>query len=52
MSFLSPLIILGLWTKPIARDFLHQAPIGEMPSSLCESGGAGREGSWGPLCVP
>ncbi|XP_039084268.1 transmembrane protein 161A isoform X1 [Hyaena hyaena] len=34
MSFLSPLIILGLWTKPIARDFLHQAPIGEMPSSL------------------
>ena len=52
MSFLSPLIILGLWTKPIARDFLHQAPAGEMTFSLCESGGAGREGSWGPLCVP
>uniref|UniRef100_A0A8C9JUS8 Transmembrane protein 161A n=1 Tax=Panthera tigris altaica TaxID=74533 RepID=A0A8C9JUS8_PANTA len=52
MSFLSPLIILGLWTKPIARDFLHQAPAGEMTFSLCESGGVGREGSWGPLCVP
>ncbi|XP_023103534.1 transmembrane protein 161A isoform X2 [Panthera onca] len=34
MSFLSPLIILGLWTKPIARDFLHQAPAGEMTFSL------------------
>ncbi|XP_019497412.1 PREDICTED: transmembrane protein 161A isoform X3 [Hipposideros armiger] len=33
-SFLSPLLILWLWTKPIARDFLHQAPFGEMPSSL------------------
>nr|XP_055199869.1 transmembrane protein 161A isoform X3 [Nyctereutes procyonoides] len=34
ISFLSPLIILWLWTKPIARDFLHQAPPGEMPFSL------------------
>uniref|UniRef100_A0A673TAL1 Transmembrane protein 161A n=1 Tax=Suricata suricatta TaxID=37032 RepID=A0A673TAL1_SURSU len=34
MSFLSPLIILALWTKPIARDFLHQAPVGGMPVSL------------------
>uniref|UniRef100_A0A667G678 Transmembrane protein 161A n=1 Tax=Lynx canadensis TaxID=61383 RepID=A0A667G678_LYNCA len=34
LSFLSPLIILGLWTKPIARDFLHQAPAGEMTFSL------------------
>ncbi|KAM5232519.1 transmembrane protein 161A isoform 4-T6 [Hipposideros larvatus] len=33
-SFLSPLLILWLWTKPIARDFLHQAPFGETPSSL------------------
>ncbi|KAM5190669.1 transmembrane protein 161A isoform 5-T5 [Callospermophilus lateralis] len=33
-SFLSPLFILWLWTKPIARDFLHQAPIGEKPFSL------------------
>ncbi|XP_030896334.1 transmembrane protein 161A isoform X5 [Leptonychotes weddellii] len=33
-SFLSPLIILWLWTKPIARDFLHQAPLGEVPFSL------------------
>uniref|UniRef100_A0A452TJX0 Transmembrane protein 161A n=1 Tax=Ursus maritimus TaxID=29073 RepID=A0A452TJX0_URSMA len=36
-SFLSPLIILWLWTKPIARDFLHQAPLGEVPFSLCPS---------------
>ncbi|XP_048198576.1 transmembrane protein 161A isoform X1 [Perognathus longimembris pacificus] len=33
-SFLSPLFILWLWTKPIARDFLHQAPGGEAPISL------------------
>lgn len=34
-SFLSPLFILWLWTKPIARDLLHQAPFGETPFSLC-----------------
>lgn len=34
ISFLSPLLILWLWTKPIARDFLHQAPFGETPFSL------------------
>ncbi|XP_039723889.1 transmembrane protein 161A isoform X3 [Pteropus medius] len=28
-SFLSPLFILWLWTRPIARDFLHQLPFGE-----------------------
>ncbi|XP_046528313.1 transmembrane protein 161A isoform X2 [Equus quagga] len=33
-SFLSPLFILWLWTKPIARDFLHQAPFGGTPYSL------------------
>lgn len=33
-SFLSPLFILWLWTKPIARDLLHQAPFGETPFSL------------------
>ncbi|KAL2763407.1 transmembrane protein 161A isoform 2 precursor, partial [Daubentonia madagascariensis] len=33
-SFLSPLFILWLWTKPIARDFLHQAPFGGTPFSL------------------
>ncbi|XP_069864644.1 transmembrane protein 161A isoform X2 [Dipodomys merriami] len=33
-SFLSPLFILWLWTKPIARDFLHQAPGGEASTSL------------------
>ncbi|XP_013362670.1 PREDICTED: transmembrane protein 161A isoform X2 [Chinchilla lanigera] len=27
-SFLSPLFVLWLWTKPIARDFLRQAPSG------------------------
>lgn len=34
ISFLSPLFILWLWTKPIARDFLHQPPFGERPFSL------------------
>ncbi|XP_045407678.1 transmembrane protein 161A isoform X2 [Lemur catta] len=33
-SFLSPLFILWLWTKPIARDFLQQAPFGGTPFSL------------------
>ncbi|KAF6097733.1 transmembrane protein 161A [Phyllostomus discolor] len=33
-SFLSPLFILWLWTKPIARNFLRQAPIGGAPVSL------------------
>ncbi|XP_047552526.1 transmembrane protein 161A isoform X5 [Lutra lutra] len=33
-SFVSPLIILWLWTKPIARDFLHQAPLGGVPLPL------------------
>ncbi|XP_066206753.1 transmembrane protein 161A isoform X3 [Saccopteryx leptura] len=33
-SFLSPLFILWLWTKPIARNFLHQAPFGGTPFSL------------------
>lgn len=51
ISFLSPLFILWLWTKPIARDLLRQAPFGEMPFSLCVWGRAGREGSWGPFCV-
>ncbi|XP_054434896.1 transmembrane protein 161A isoform X3 [Pteronotus mesoamericanus] len=34
MSFLSPLFILWLWTKPIARNFLRQAPIGRTSVSL------------------
>ncbi|XP_006778398.1 PREDICTED: transmembrane protein 161A isoform X3 [Myotis davidii] len=33
-SFLSPLFILWLWTKPIARNFLHQAPSGDTPFFL------------------
>lgn len=47
-SFLSPLFVLWFWTKPIARDFLHQAPFGSTTVSLCVRGGAGRQGSWGP----
>ncbi|XP_053442532.1 transmembrane protein 161A isoform X2 [Nycticebus coucang] len=34
ISFLSPLFILWLWTKPIARDFMHQAPFGGKSFSL------------------
>ncbi|OWK11800.1 TMEM161A [Cervus elaphus hippelaphus] len=33
-SFLSPLFVLWLWTKPMARDFLHQAPLGHTSFSL------------------
>ncbi|XP_055975569.1 LOW QUALITY PROTEIN: transmembrane protein 161A [Sorex fumeus] len=34
LSFLSPLFILWLWTKPIARDLLYQAPLGGATISL------------------
>ncbi|XP_057608746.1 transmembrane protein 161A [Chionomys nivalis] len=37
-SFLSPLCTLWLWTKPIARDFLCQAPMRNMTSSLPSEG--------------
>lgn len=37
-SFLSPLCTLWLWTKPIARDFLYQAPVRNMTSSLPSEG--------------
>ena len=33
-SFLSPLFVLWLWTKPVARDFLRQAPLGRTSFSL------------------
>ncbi|KAM6217906.1 transmembrane protein 161A isoform 2-T2 [Rhynchocyon petersi] len=33
-SFLSPLFVLWLWTRPIARDFLQQAPLGGKSVSL------------------
>uniref|UniRef100_A0A672YY29 Transmembrane protein 161A n=1 Tax=Sphaeramia orbicularis TaxID=375764 RepID=A0A672YY29_9TELE len=29
MSFLSPIVVLILWVKPIARDFLANAPLGK-----------------------
>ncbi|XP_054982437.1 transmembrane protein 161A isoform X2 [Sorex araneus] len=34
LSFLSPLFILWLWTKPIARDLLQQAPLSGATISL------------------
>ncbi|XP_007943678.2 transmembrane protein 161A [Orycteropus afer afer] len=33
-SFLSPLFVLWLWIRPIARDFLQQAPLGGTSVSL------------------
>ncbi|KAM7142207.1 transmembrane protein 161A isoform 2-T2 [Molossus nigricans] len=33
-SFLSPLFILWLWAKPIARNFLYRAPLGGTPFFL------------------
>lgn len=33
-SFLSPLCTLWLWTKPVARDFLYQAPMRNMTFSV------------------
>ncbi|KAJ8357733.1 hypothetical protein SKAU_G00205270 [Synaphobranchus kaupii] len=42
ISFLSPVLVLMMWVKPIARDFLANAPIGKttitlMPSSTFSS---------------
>lgn len=37
MSFLSPLVILVLWIKPIARDFLGNAPLGKTSVTLLSS---------------
>uniref|UniRef100_A0A3Q2R0T3 Transmembrane protein 161A n=1 Tax=Fundulus heteroclitus TaxID=8078 RepID=A0A3Q2R0T3_FUNHE len=37
MSFLSPVIVLVLWVKPIARDFLANAPMGKTSVTLVSS---------------
>lgn len=37
MSFMSPLIVLILWVKPIARDFLANAPMGKTSITLVSS---------------
>uniref|UniRef100_A0A8C2B5S7 Transmembrane protein 161A n=1 Tax=Cyprinus carpio TaxID=7962 RepID=A0A8C2B5S7_CYPCA len=37
MSFLSPLVILVMWVKPIARDFLGNAPMGKTSVTLLSS---------------
>lgn len=34
ISFLSPLLVLVLWVKPIARDFLANAPMGKTTVTL------------------
>ncbi|XP_030640610.1 transmembrane protein 161A [Chanos chanos] len=36
-SFLSPLVVLVLWVKPIARDFLGNAPMGKTTVTLISS---------------
>lgn len=37
MSFMSPIIVLILWVKPIARDFLDNAPIGKTSITIVSS---------------
>ncbi|KAM9848743.1 transmembrane protein 161A [Aulostomus maculatus] len=37
ISFLSPVIVLVLWVKPIARDFLANAPLGKISVTLVPS---------------
>ncbi|XP_029286318.1 LOW QUALITY PROTEIN: transmembrane protein 161A [Cottoperca gobio] len=37
VSFLSPVIVLILWVKPIARDFLANAPLGKTTVTLVAS---------------
>ncbi|KAM9763159.1 transmembrane protein 161A [Menidia menidia] len=38
MSFLSPVVVVVLWVKPIARDFLAHAPMGKTSVTLVSSG--------------
>ncbi|XP_047443658.1 transmembrane protein 161A [Mugil cephalus] len=37
MSFMSPVIVLILWVKPIARDFLANAPLGKSSVTIVSS---------------
>ncbi|KAI4828992.1 hypothetical protein KUCAC02_023056 [Chaenocephalus aceratus] len=37
MSFLSPVIVMILWVKPIARDFLANAPLGKTTVTIVSS---------------
>ncbi|RXN20400.1 transmembrane protein 161A [Labeo rohita] len=37
LSFLSPLVIIVMWIKPIARDFLGNAPMGKTSVTLLSS---------------
>ncbi|XP_057698251.1 transmembrane protein 161A [Corythoichthys intestinalis] len=37
MSFLSPMVVLMLWVKPMARDFLANAPLGKTSVTLVSS---------------
>ncbi|XP_010775437.1 transmembrane protein 161A [Notothenia coriiceps] len=37
MSFLSPVIVMILWVKPIARDFLANAPLGKTTITIVSS---------------
>ncbi|XP_053739239.1 transmembrane protein 161A [Synchiropus splendidus] len=37
LSFLSPVLVLVLWVKPIARDFLAKAPLGKTSVTLVSS---------------
>ncbi|XP_061681796.1 transmembrane protein 161A [Syngnathoides biaculeatus] len=37
MSFLSPVVVLILWVKPMARDFLANAPLGKSSIMLVSS---------------
>uniref|UniRef100_A0A8D3ALK9 Transmembrane protein 161A n=1 Tax=Scophthalmus maximus TaxID=52904 RepID=A0A8D3ALK9_SCOMX len=37
MSFLSPVIVVVLWVKPIARDFLANAPMGKTSITIVPS---------------
>lgn len=37
MSFLSPVLVLVLWVKPIARDFLANAPTGKTSITIVSS---------------
>ncbi|XP_063056074.1 transmembrane protein 161A [Engraulis encrasicolus] len=51
MGFLSPLLIIVLWVKPIARDFLANAPMGKTTVTLIPSSMFNSVRLWVVVCL-
>ncbi|XP_066551852.1 transmembrane protein 161A [Amia ocellicauda] len=50
-SFLSPVVVLLMWVKPIARDFLENAPMGKTSVTLMSSTTFSSVRLWTVVCL-